>query len=246
MVETSILAESALPINPASTQVVPAASVNIQSVSPASLQDSEIPVASTIAEGTSPLGPSLVWDNGSTVLSPAQVIPPALSQPQQVIPASATGAEAFSARASSQVLGTAAVAEIPGSSQILFVSSPQGSPLMQGATSVSDEVASPASSMVQHAMPSMSTIAMDTISPISSLAPNETAPSTQADASSQLSLSPTAQEGQSGGTVQTTVPNSSIHAEQTAVSSEEISHASPEATSHSLFQGNASQVSPFY
>lgn len=116
--ETSILAESVLPINPALSPSLPAASVNIQSISPASLQDNEVPMISTIAGGTPPLGPSLVWDNGPAASSQSQANPPALSQLQQVMPAAATGAEAVSAYPSSQVLAPASAAEIPGSLQV--------------------------------------------------------------------------------------------------------------------------------
>lgn len=95
-------------------------------------------------------------------------------------------------------------------------------------------------------MPSMSTVAVDPNSPISSFLPDENVPSIQADPSSPPSVLANAQEGQSGGLVQTMMPNSSISAEQTAVSPEQTSQASPKATSYPLSKGNITQVSLLY
>jgi hypothetical protein len=230
---TSILAESVLPINPASSQilqpyptlveanfassqvqqVVPVASSNegpppawsqVQDVSPAASTGGANPIASSQAQGFIPAMSTEIEDIG-----------PGSSQAQNILPATSTFAEMLSPQGSSLVQEALASASGPG----LVI------PL--------------SASLVPGVIPSFTTVVTDAGSSNPSLVVNEALPSIQVFASDvpPTSLDPLASQGQANDIVPTTASNG-IFAVQT-------SGIPQETTQTAYAKGNITQ-SPLY
>lgn len=256
---TSILAESVLPINPASSQILQPALTIAEVANLASSQAQEVvPVASTIGGDISP--PS---SQGQDVIPAASIEAEAInpitsSQAQKLNPAISTGAEAINPVASSQAhviisaMSTVVDGIGPGSSQAQNILptastfaemlSPQGSSLAQEAVASAlgpELVISPSASLVPGVIPSITIAVAEVESLIPPSALDEALSTQEAIASEvpQTSLDPLTPQGQAN--IAPTFNSSETTADQTVAISQETTQAV-------YSKGNITQPTPNY